>query len=270
LLTNRNRVFVTGLNSCGELGLSHYDDNVHSFKESHILGLKDGEWVSGIKGGHCYIVLFTNHNRMLVSGRGWPHNRLNTFQFHPIKCLQEGEWVRDVKEQRMRRLILITNFNRLLRTEFTPQKSWSEDIYEEYSIDCLEKEEWVNEVQTGDHHIIVLTNRHRVLVAGSNRDGQLGLPPSGKDLHTFQECNIECLNAGEWVFSVRAGADHTVLLTNQNRVLVSGRNGFGQLGLAHNQNMDTFAPHQALVRDSESKEDTTLHQETSKFPCVIA
>lgn len=56
-----------------------------------------------------------------------------------------------------------------------------------------------------------------------------------------KECNI-AFQQDEMSIQRVEGQNHSLLLTNQNRLFVKGQNSFGQLGLGHLRNQKQFVP----------------------------
>jgi hypothetical protein len=77
----------------------------------------------------------------------------------------------------------------------------------------------------------MLTSQHRLLVIGPNDHGLMGIG-GGIDL-TEPVNDITAyivLNEGEFITQIGYEENHTMILTNQNRILTTGNNDFGQLG----------------------------------------
>lgn len=90
----------------------------------------------------------------------------------------------------------------------------------------------------GNFYTVFVTSSGVVGVCGDNKYGQLGLNHK-KTQHSFQRVALR-LNPEEKVIAVRAGADHTILLTNQGNIYGCGKNEQGQLGLAQQDTLEYF------------------------------
>ncbi|XP_076244530.1 secretion regulating guanine nucleotide exchange factor [Calliopsis andreniformis] len=100
----------------------------------------------------------------------------------------------------------------------------------------------INRVSIGLRHTAVITEDHKILVAGSGSKGQLGLSPSEKE---------ECLNAS-YAFTevstltniqdVSCGQHHTIAITKNGDLYAFGDNKYGQLGLDLNRFSKTSFP----------------------------
>ena len=104
----------------------------------------------------------------------------------------------------------------------------------------------IEQIVTGQNHTLLLTEDKRLWVCGDNQYGQLGLG----DCYQFSKRNKLGLSSKEWrrctantfievlwpdergrIKQVFASVNHTLVLTDANRLWVCGENCFGQLGL---------------------------------------
>lgn len=79
----------------------------------------------------------------------------------------------------------------------------------------------------GANHTLIVTAEGKVLTAGHNERGQLGI--SGHDCHEFTPIIID-IGPTVHISSVACGWDHSVALTTDGCVYVWGSNEYGQLG----------------------------------------
>ncbi|KAL0891844.1 hypothetical protein ABMA27_015104 [Loxostege sticticalis] len=84
----------------------------------------------------------------------------------------------------------------------------------------------VRQVSAGSNHTAILTDEGRVFVCGSNTEGQLGLGEDTRSCVRFTE-----LNFVEKIAFVECGYYHTVFITTQGAVFVTGDNENGKLGI---------------------------------------
>ncbi|XP_047109428.1 secretion-regulating guanine nucleotide exchange factor isoform X1 [Schistocerca piceifrons] len=98
-------------------------------------------------------------------------------------------------------------------------------------------------VACGQHHTIALSVCGKIFVWGDNKFGQLGFDPllhhnfaypiqldcSGRE-SLPQECLLSC------------GWTHTVLRTEEGKIVNWGRNNYGQLGCAEKQRLESWKP----------------------------
>ncbi|KAF5898054.1 putative E3 ubiquitin-protein ligase HERC4, partial [Clarias magur] len=95
----------------------------------------------------------------------------------------------------------------------------------------------VIQVACGNQHFMALTNDGQLFTWGQNTSGQLGLgkgePSSPSPRHLKSLCGIP-------LAQISAGGDHSFVLSLSGAVFSWGRNGAGQLGLGHNE--DIYIP----------------------------
>ena len=99
------------------------------------------------------------------------------------------------------------------------------------TISMLEKDEHLCQIETGLNHTLLLSNKGRLIGGGMNEIGQLGCESVYRQEAEFITITIAALEQDERIVSMQSGVSHTVLLTNKGRLLGSGDNDCGQLGL---------------------------------------
>ena len=93
----------------------------------------------------------------------------------------------------------------------------------------------VKQISCGDSHTVILKNDGTVWGCGWTAYGQLGLGGSATSSKTFTK-----FKGIDSVKEVICGATHTCILKNDGTLLVSGANGYGQLGLGDSTHRYTF------------------------------
>ena len=93
------------------------------------------------------------------------------------------------------------------------------------------------QVNAGNCHTTILTEDGTVFTCGDNYHGQLGM---GDDTDRKTFTAVTTLPEGVVARKVIAGAFHTIILTQYDRVFACGGNKYGQLGLGDATNRDTF------------------------------
>jgi alpha-tubulin suppressor-like RCC1 family protein len=109
----------------------------------------------------------------------------------------------------------------------------------EIVINGLQADEFIQDVDTREHHSLVLTSKNRVFSCGNNDNGQLGHGDTAKRT-IFKEVFINNLEEGEVIKSVCASYSHSFVLTIKGRLWGCGDNLYGQLGLGHNRDKKKF------------------------------
>ncbi|KAJ2946855.1 hypothetical protein O0L34_g16184 [Tuta absoluta] len=94
----------------------------------------------------------------------------------------------------------------------------------------------IRQVSAGSNHTAILTDEGRVFVCGSNTEGQLGLGEDTRSCVRFTE-----LSFMEKIAFVECGYYHTVFITTQGAVFVTGDNENQKLGIPQ-ENTTIFVP----------------------------
>ncbi|CAN0064408.1 unnamed protein product, partial [Sphacelaria rigidula] len=93
----------------------------------------------------------------------------------------------------------------------------------------------VVDVACGNNHCLALTRQGQVFSFGINDDGQLGKScPLDADEDPSEDYRVPALVNVCPTKAIACGAHHSMVVTLQGKVLSTGCNGFGQLGLRTN------------------------------------
>jgi alpha-tubulin suppressor-like RCC1 family protein len=101
----------------------------------------------------------------------------------------------------------------------------------------------VVEVVAGEGHVLARLANGEVWAAGDNTHGQLG-DGSRQTQSRFVPCYASDHSRIVGAAAIVAGRDHSVVLLENGRVLASGANQHGQLGIGSRVSMSLFAPAQ--------------------------
>ena len=128
--------------------------------------------------------------------------------------------------------LLTTPFNSSSETmparDFTLYAKWTINKYSVSYFD-IEEIEKITVISDGDSHSVALSDTGRIFTWGRNNVGQLGLGTLFTQSTTIPQIIYPSLRTNEVVTTISAGSKHTLILTNQNRVLGWGDNEFNQL-----------------------------------------
>jgi uncharacterized repeat protein (TIGR02543 family) len=104
-------------------------------------------------------------------------------------------------------------------------------VINQYSITYFEIEETekITFISNGESHSVALSDKGRIFTWGSNFNGQLGLGDTVVSSSNVPQIINPPLLSGEIVTSISAGRNHTLILTDRNRVFGWGENLFSQL-----------------------------------------
>jgi alpha-tubulin suppressor-like RCC1 family protein len=264
ILTTTNKLFATGYNYYGQLGLGYdYNDNdIYSFTRVENIEVFDAdtqqniviqlnETISKIICGESYTLFLTSSNKLFCTGYNDDgqlglndKNSRNYFTDISISSfLNNGETIINLDAGNSHTL-LVTSIGRVFGTGNNGDNQLGLETngngilqFTEVPINGLILNEMIQNVSCGDYHTIILTNNNRLFRCGSNYNGQLGKQVL-ENVFGFIEANIP-LQQGETVHEVSSGSYHTLVLTNNNRLFGTGRNWDGQLGLG-NANTNTY------------------------------
>lgn len=234
LLYVNNTVWLSDKHDDG-LALFKPNKNEHTFIAC-AMALQQGEHVIQMETNSQSSFLLTNQNRLLVCQHNDKKNK-NTYRALDVK-LQDKEQISGIAVGGNYSLFF-TNQGRLClwRHEYDCKQFFINANNNQNSFVSVSIK-GIIEVKVGYSHILCLTNENKLYVRGRNHLGQLGLGHD-KAQDTFVECTIK-LQQGEQIIRMAAVNNHSLLLTNQNRLLACGSNKRGQLGLGHVNNQDTF------------------------------
>ncbi len=114
-------------------------------------------------------------------------------------------------------------------------------------------QETIDEIITGESHAFALTSQSRLFAWGYNAQGQLG---TGDNINRFSPVDITTsfsLDSNDFIISVSAGGNHSVVATDKGRVFTFGHNTYGQLG--NGTNTHSHLPFEITSNFSLSEED---------------
>jgi alpha-tubulin suppressor-like RCC1 family protein len=93
----------------------------------------------------------------------------------------------------------------------------------------------IKNIYCGEHHNIILNENNELYVCGHNNFGQLGLGDNyNRNVYTKLEHNFGKIK------NIYCGANHNIILNENNEVYVCGYNNYGQLGLNHYFNINVY------------------------------
>jgi alpha-tubulin suppressor-like RCC1 family protein len=113
-------------------------------------------------------------------------------------------------------------------------------IIENGELFLTQKKLIAKKVFPGVYHCFALSDDHQLFAWGDNTYGQTGCKKGLRALTPYT-VKIDDLARGEYPYEVVCGLKHSLCLTNQGRVFVTGSNDRGQLGLNQNSDLDSFA-----------------------------
>lgn len=244
LIESQNGVYITVVDDTQlyEWYEPYYDEVLQQtmyeeFRDlTEYLNLHANETIIDVQAMWSRSLILTSEGRIFEWESGYPYDDTPTditYQFE----LDEDELLTQIAVG-MDHGMAITNKGRLF-TWGRNHESQLGDSYNDESRELpldinpyigLHQDEYVIDIDAGFYYSIILTSEYRVFTWGYNPNGQLGDGTTETSSVPIDITNnIDCQEE-EYVTKVFAGFDHTMVITNLNRVLAWGRNNAGQLG----------------------------------------
>eukprot|EP01062_Namystynia_karyoxenos_P073521 TRINITY_DN70321_c0_g1_i1.p1 TRINITY_DN70321_c0_g1~~TRINITY_DN70321_c0_g1_i1.p1 ORF type:complete len:1679 (+),score=468.58 TRINITY_DN70321_c0_g1_i1:101-5038(+) len=243
-LTRAGKVFATGMNEDGQLGLGHNED-VHAFQPVPF----GGRPIARVATGWSHSFAITRQGELLAAGRntegqlGLGHCDSQS-SFAAVDSIGGHEVVRVSCGGRF--TFALTADGRVFSTGLNEDGqlglSTVESMTSFTEVDSLSEYE-VGDIACGGHHVFALTKGGEALACGLNDDGQLGLGHRGDQWRFVPVHGL----AGWGVQRIFCGGSHTCALTETQEVLAAGQNCDGQLGCGHNEDQPNFCPVASLA-----------------------
>jgi alpha-tubulin suppressor-like RCC1 family protein len=238
-LSNNGKVYATGRNNYGQLGLGDNGTGTNRdiFTEVTFLGDKN---ITSIATGYDHSFALSNDGKVYAAGYNsfgqlGLGNNVNRNSFTEVTFLNDKN-ITAIAVGYYHSLVL-TNDGKVYATGFndygqlglgnnTDSNSFTEVTF------LSDKN--ITSIAAGEYHSLVLTNDGKVYAVGYNNFGQLGLS-SNADCNSF----TEVISISD-VSLIATGNDHSFALTNDGKVYAAGLNNIGGLGLGNNANRDIF------------------------------
>lgn len=249
-ISNQGRVFSWGYNVDGIIG-----DGSFSFKNLPIditnrFYLNLDEVIIEIAAGYHHTLAISNQGRVFSWGNNefnqlgdtTTHNRNEPIEITDQFNLSAGEMVIKIAAGAYSSLC-ITNLGNLFAWGPNGYGLQADDgtlfgslpFHSQFPLRAtgtfnLNENEMITQIYTGYDYSFVSTNQGRIFSWGDNDYGQLGI---GSSIFIRYPTEISAnfnLNDGEFVSKIASGREHSLAITNENRIFSWGRNLFGVLG----------------------------------------
>lgn len=236
IVRDNRDVLVFGNNAFGQLGLGNYD---HQNKP---IVLMQGILIREIACGGRHTVILKENNDVLVFGYNG-HGQLglghNVRKNKPV-LLMNDRFIRQIACGGDHTMILTEDndvfvFGNNNHGQLGIGKTDNQNKPIKLMIDVSKNISPICQIACGNTHTVILKENSEVLVFGDNRSGQLGLDNDEnedeveiKDLYQPMILMKDVL-----IRQIACGHDHTMILKENNKVLVFGCDDYGQLGLAY-------------------------------------
>jgi alpha-tubulin suppressor-like RCC1 family protein len=236
-LSNNGKVYATGYNESGQLGLG---DNTHrnTFKEVSLLNDKN---ITAIFAGINYSFAISSNGKVYATG--WNHHgqlglgdNTNRNAFTEVTDLSDKNII--AISARGSHSLALSNNGKVYATgnnafgELGLGDNTHRNTFKEVS--SLNGKNIIA-LSAGRSHSLALSNNGKVYAAGANSDGQLGL---GDNTHRNTFNGVTSISGITSIFA--AGGSHSLALSSDGKVYAAGVNNHGQLGLGDTANRNTF------------------------------
>ena len=243
ILTNKNNIYVSGLNIFGQLGIGDYE-NRNYFCDINIFNntLKNNkdEKIIDISAGAQHSLILSNKNKVYYCG----FNKNNFLDKNEdINIFTE---IKDEKIQNKKIKDIRTGMN-LSVLIFDDKKNFAlfgqdiEFINKTSEIiiinikDIINKENeniYISDIKLGQEFIIVLTSNGDVYTCGINDKNKLGIDEKLIKKNNFNEQKnliFYKVSLPEKITQIEAGYDHSIVITETNKIYGWGSNYYGQI-----------------------------------------
>ncbi len=243
ILTNKNNIYVSGLNIFGQLGIGDYE-NRNYFSDINIYNntLKNNkdEKIIDISAGAQHSLILSNKNKVYYCG----FNKNNFLDKNEdINIFTE---IKDEKIQNKKIKSIRTGMN-LSVLIFDDKKNFAlfgqdiEFINKTSEIiiinikDIINKENeniYISDIKLGQEFIIVLTSNGDVYTCGINDKNKLGIDEKLIKKNNFNEQKnliFYKVSLPEKITQIEAGYDHSIVITETNKIYGWGSNYYGQI-----------------------------------------
>jgi len=168
--------------------------------------------------------------------------RLPFAEFEDIKALSCGYGFTVLVPKGKGKVVFGTGFNQDGQIGYHQRAKGKplEILIEPTKIDLpLTDGESVEVVSCGRAHTLLVTSRGRLLSLGNNAYGQAGRPVIEEEDYARNQL-INQIKLDHKILHVYAGQDHSLLVTEEGKVLAAGWGSDGQTGLGHYNNCGQF------------------------------
>ncbi|KFZ26634.1 MAG: Regulator of chromosome condensation (RCC1) repeat protein [Candidatus Izimaplasma bacterium HR2] len=251
-ITSEDRVFTWGYNFYGQLGDNTIIDKIVPTDITSYFNLNEGESITSIELGGAHSSAISSEDRVFTWGangsgqlgdgtvtqRNIPTEITDNFNLigdESISSIELGGGHSFALSSNDRVFAWGSNHSGQLGDGTTVDKNLPIDITSIFDLDSLET---ITSISLGGSHSFVLSSDNIIFIWGRNFYGQVG-----DDSTTNRYTPIELNNGfypvyilqnplfiNDEIISYSLGANHTLVLTNDERVLIWGQNDYGQLG----------------------------------------
>jgi alpha-tubulin suppressor-like RCC1 family protein len=249
ILDSNGKIWSTGYNHYGQLGLGKPNSNQVSFDSVTISGLSPNATIISIAAGKYHSLALDSDGKLWASGNNSAgqlglDNTVdqNSFQSVTFPNFPSNAKIVSIAAGSSHSLALDSdgklwasgyNYNGQLGLgNNTDQHS-----FQNVTIFGLAKNATIVSIAAGEQHSFALDSDGKLWATGANYYGQLGLGDNISRI-SFQSVTISALSPK--IVSIAAGHHHSFALDSNGKLWAVGYNSAGQLGLGHKTNKNSF------------------------------
>ena len=236
ILNSRNEIFTCGDNSCGQMGFGdNIDRNTHEMLKHNF-----GKIIQICCGGNYNIILNDKHDLFVCGNNSFGQLGLKDYIDRNIytKITDNYNFGNIVQIcSGFSHNIILNSRNELFlcgNNEFG-QLGFGDIVTRNFYVKLNHKFGKIVQIHCGFFHNIILNDKNELFVCGRNCEGQLGFGDNF-DRNKFKKLKH---NFGT-ILQIRTNSYFNIILNNNNELFVCGRNTYGQLGLGHNNEQNSY------------------------------
>ncbi|KAL9647708.1 hypothetical protein ABK040_015197 [Willaertia magna] len=97
----------------------------------------------------------------------------------------------------------------------------------------------IKEIICNRKYLSIITNKGELFSCGNNELGQLGIENQSSNFLTFEKVKLSN-NFSERIIDIKFGKNHSIILSDNNRIYTTGENTVGQLGTGDKFNLEKY------------------------------
>ncbi|MDR0746336.1 MAG: hypothetical protein LBE89_00395, partial [Helicobacteraceae bacterium] len=235
-LSDDGKVYATGLNEYGQLGLGNTTDR-NTFTEVSSLS---GKTITALSAGNLHSFALANDGKVYATGE----NHIGQLGLGDTTNRNTFNDVTDLSSKSITALSAGNQHSFALSSNGTVyatgwnnkgQLGLSNNIDKNTSTEVTSLS-GITSISAGGEHSLALSSDGKVYATGYNYDGQLGFGDN-TDCNAFAE--VSSLS-GKTIIAISVGDIHSIALSNDGKIYAAGRNFSGQLGLGDKIDRNAF------------------------------
>jgi alpha-tubulin suppressor-like RCC1 family protein len=238
VLSNDGRVYATGNNDYGQLGLGN---NYGRIAFTEVTDLKDKN-ITAVAAGYSHSFAISNDGKIYATG----NNDVGQLGLGDNNKRVAFTEVSDLKDKNITAVAAGRSHSFAILNDGKIYAAGNNDVGQlglgdnnkrnAFTEVSYLKDKNITAVVAGSDHSFAISNDSRVYAAGNNNFGQLGLGDN-KGRNAFTEASDlsdKNITAGA------AGRLHSLVLSNDGKIYAAGSNSVGQLGLGNRVRQNSF------------------------------